>query len=75
MIGAPTATPRAYMVMSCPADEMLTPKSSATLGSRPMMTNSVIPIANEPSVSESKEIENDFLFACSLIESFDISMK
>ncbi|GGA00521.1 hypothetical protein GCM10008018_53520 [Paenibacillus marchantiophytorum] len=55
------ATPRAYIVMSCPAVEILTCKSVATLGRRPMMTNSVMPIAKEPTVRESKEMGNAFL--------------
>src|SRR5476651_1227982 len=55
MIGAPMATPSAYPLISQPASGMLTRKSFATLGNSPMMTNSVVPIANALSASASSE--------------------
>lgn len=55
-MGAPTATPSAYIVMSWPAVEILTCKSLATFGKIPIITNSVIPIAKAPTVRESIEM-------------------
>src|SRR3954447_11069089 len=37
--------------MKCPADGMLVPTPAAMSGSRPMVTNSVVPMANPPSAS------------------------
>jgi len=52
--GAPIATPRAYRLTSRPAEGMLMDRSAATVGSRPTITNSVVPMANALSVSASK---------------------
>ena len=52
--GAPMATPRAYRLTSRPAEGMLMERSAATVGSRPTITNSVVPMANALSVSASK---------------------
>lgn len=54
--GAPTATPSAYRLTSHPADGSVMPRSAATVGIRPTMTNSVVPMANALSVSASKAI-------------------
>lgn len=48
MTGAPATTPSAYPVTSSPAVGTVTPKSAATSGSRPMITNSVVPIPKAP---------------------------
>ena len=61
-IGAPTATPSAYPVMSCPACGMLTFRSVATLGNKPIMINSVMPMANAPIVKHSSDRGNGFLY-------------
>ena len=52
--GAPMATPRAYRLTSRPADGRLTPRSAPMVGSRPTMTNSVVPMAKALRVSASK---------------------
>ena len=51
--GAPMTTPRAYAEMMWPAVGMDTPTPSAISGSRPIVTNSVVPIANPPMASAS----------------------
>lgn len=63
-MGAPMATPSAYIVMSWPAVEILTCKSLATFGKIPIMTNSVIPIAKAPTVRESMEMGKGSLLVC-----------
>ena len=47
-IGAPTTTPRAYAEMTWPPAGIETPTPSAICGSRPIVTNSVVPIAKPP---------------------------
>ena len=49
--GAPTTTPSAYAEMTCPAAGSETPRPLAMSGSRPMATNSVVPMPNPPSAS------------------------
>src|SRR4051812_13630519 len=51
MAGAPMIMPMAKAVISRPAWETLTPRSPASSGSRPAMTNSVVPIRNVPAAS------------------------
>src|SRR5690348_9073574 len=51
MTGAPTTTPSAYTEMTWPAVGMSTPTPSAMSGRTPMVTNSVVPIANPPIAS------------------------
>ena len=46
--GAPTTTPTAYAEMTLPAAGIETSTPSAICGSRPIVTNSVVPIANPP---------------------------
>jgi len=53
MSGAPTTTPRAYAETKCPAVGMSVPMPFATCGSRPMVTNSVVPMAKPPMASAS----------------------
>ncbi|MDR7309039.1 hypothetical protein J2S40_000097 [Nocardioides luteus] len=47
-IGTPTTTPTAYALIRWPAVDVPTPTPTAISGSTPMVTNSVVPIANPP---------------------------
>ncbi|KPI23699.1 hypothetical protein OV320_0646 [Actinobacteria bacterium OV320] len=51
MVGAPMIMPTAKTVISSPAREVLTPRPVDSSGSRPAMTNSVVPIRNVPAAS------------------------
>ena len=51
--GAPITTPTAYAEITCPAAGIETPTPAAISGSRPIVTNSVVPIANPPMASAS----------------------
>ena len=51
MSGAPTTTPSAYAEMTCPAVGSVMPRLEAMSGSRPIATNSVVPMPNPPSAS------------------------
>ena len=51
--GAPTTTPTAYAEMRWPAAGIDTPTPPATCGSRPIVTNSVVPMAKPPMASAS----------------------
>src|ERR1700688_1452474 len=53
MSGAPTTTPSAYALMMCPAVGTETPRSAATFGSNPIMTNSPVPMPKPPIPSAS----------------------
>src|ERR1700675_4277188 len=53
MSGAPTTTPSAYALMMCPAVGTEMPRSPATFGSNPIMTNSPEPLPNPPMPSAS----------------------
>src|ERR1700692_5114588 len=53
MSGAPTTTPSAYALMMCPAVGTETPRSAATFGSNPIMTNSPVPMPKPPTPSAS----------------------
>ena len=53
MVGAPTTTPSAYAEIACPAAGIETSTPRASCGSRPIETNSVVPIANPPVASAS----------------------
>src|SRR5450830_949059 len=48
--GAPMATPTAYRLTSRPAEGRETARSAAMVGSKPTMTNSVVPIAKADKV-------------------------
>ena len=48
MIGAPITTPRAYAEMTWPAVGSVMPRLDAMSGSRPIATNSVVPMPNPP---------------------------
>src|SRR5471032_577832 len=66
MNGAPMATPRAYPVTSQPAPGIDTPRSAATSGNRPMMTNSVVPMpkALKARMSSERGIVGSLLQLC-----------
>ena len=49
--GAPTQTPKAYAEIKCPATGILMPKSLATSGKMPIMTNSAIPNPKVPNAN------------------------
>ena len=51
MSGAPTTTPSAYAETTCPAVGMEIPTPEAICGSSPIVTNSVVPMANPPIAS------------------------
>ena len=51
MVGAPTTTPRAYAEIAWPAAGIETSTPRASCGSRPIETNSVVPIAKPPIAS------------------------
>ena len=53
-IGPPITTLNAYAEISSPADGMETRRSEAISGSSPVITNSVIPIANVPIASAAR---------------------
>ena len=48
--GAPMTTPAAYAEIVCPAEGMVTPTPAAISGSRPIVTNSVVPMATPPRI-------------------------
>ena len=52
--GDPNATLNAYPVTRRPAWGIVTPRSPATSGNSPMITNSVVPIPNEANARASK---------------------
>lgn len=52
--GAPMATPMAYKLTNNPADGILMFKSEATVGKRPTITNSVVPIPKALMVKANK---------------------
>src|SRR5260221_727554 len=53
--GDPNATLNAYPVTRRPAWGIVTPRSPATSGNSPMMTNSVVPMPNEARARAKKE--------------------
>ena len=52
MTGAPTTTPNAYAVITCPVVGIDSSMPAAISLSRPIVTNSVVPIAKPPSARE-----------------------